>query len=445
MKPYPRRSPGRGIMGLCAGLLMLSACRPADAPPPASPLLSAPLTHYIPAGRAPTTALDPRTGVTYIAWFERSGQGANVMLARHQPGASSLSTPVRVNHLEGDATIHAQAPAQVRVGPDGAVYVLWTNRVPSEGRIFPASDLRFARSTDGGRTFSPALTVNSDAGGRPSSHTFHDLTVGPDGTIYVAWLDGRTRDAARARLMAEGKLKPPATGGHGKHDRAAMAAAARAEAQLPLPGTELRVAVSRDGGRSFEETAVVAEGTCQCCRTALAVGEDGTLYLAWRHIFPGGERDIALVRSIDGARTFTSPTRVHADGWQLDGCPHAGPSLALDARGQVHVAWYTGAPSRPGLYYAFSKDGGRSFSAPVPLADGVGVSQVKLGGHDTDRIWLAWENGRSLYLAVANGAGGVTVTDTLSGSQPALAAGNGLVALAGQTESDAFVRLLPAP
>ncbi|QXD15065.1 glycoside hydrolase [Rhodocaloribacter litoris] len=362
-------------------------------------------------------------------------------LTRQAPDGRPLGEPVRVNHLEGDATIHAQAPAQVALGPEGHVYVAWTNHVPAGGRRFPASNLRFARSTDGGRTFEPALSVNSDAGDRPSSHTFHDLAVGPDGTVYIAWLDGRARDAMRAETATTNRSGVPAPGTHGSHDPGRHDHAV-------LPGIELRVAVSRDGGRSFEETAVVAADTCPCCRTALAVAEEGTVYLAWRHIFPGGERDIALARSTDGGRTFTEPVRVHADRWRIDGCPHAGPSLALDRAGRLHVAWYTGVETRAGLYYAMSADGGRTFTPPVPLATGVGVSQVKLGGHGQEHVWLAWEDRHTgqLRLARTDGRGDLVHAGAPlpSGEHPAIATGASTVALAGQTRDEAFLYLLPA-
>jgi DNA-binding beta-propeller fold protein YncE len=136
----------------------------------------------------PTVAADPRGGAGYVAWIRTADGASDVFLARLD-GEGARGAPVRVNDRAGDAAPHEQAPAQVAVGPDGAVYVLWQNNTKIEGRRFPASDLRFARSTDGGRTFSPAVTVNDDAGGIPSSHTFHDVAVGADGTVWISWID----------------------------------------------------------------------------------------------------------------------------------------------------------------------------------------------------------------------------------------------------------------
>ncbi len=377
---------------------------------------------------SPTTAIDGETGVAYLAYFRKDGEQTNVFLASRAPESATWSEPVRVNSIPGDASVHAQAPAQVVVGPGGQVYVAWTNSIPIEGRRFPASNLLFARSTDGGRTFSDQTAINSDAAARTSSHTFHDIAVGPDGTIYVSWLDSRRRDAASAAATAT----PVQPASHGAHAHAPVA---------DLPGTELWVAVSRDEGRTFSAGTVAAEDTCQCCRTSLAVAADGTVYLAWRHLFEGMERDMAIIHSTDGGMTFSAPERIHADGWAVEACPHSGPSLAFDAAGRLHAAWYTGEQSRAGLYYAWSDDG-RTFSEPQPLVTGVGVSQVKLSGAGQPSVLVAWEDKTTQIVRLGyTSDGGIAPLPGAfdAGMLPAVATGaNGWIAVA-QYESDAVI------
>jgi hypothetical protein len=307
--------------------------------------------------------------------------------------------------------------------------VVWTNAIPIEGRRFPASNLLIARSTDGGRTFSEEREINSDAASRSSSHTFHDIAVGRDGAIYVSWLDSRKRDASTQ--AAETPVRVASLGGHG-HD-----------ARAHLPGTEVWVAVSRDAGATFSEGTVVAEETCQCCRTSLVVAADGTVYLAWRHIFPGMERDMAIARSTDGGRTFSAPSRIHADAWSVEACPHSGPSLAIDAAGTLHIGWYTGEESRAGLYYARSADG-TTFSAPQALVQGVGVSQIKLSGNGSAKVLVAWEDKHDQTVRIGEtGTNGVVPIDALhaGSSLPALTTGPGGWVVAAQSHSDATLRI----
>jgi len=382
----------------------------------------------------PTAAADAK-GARYVAWIATEGGASNVYLAKAEGGA--FGRPVRVNDRVGDAAPHEQAPAQVAAGPDGTVYVVWQNNTEIPGRRFPASDLRLARSTDGGRTFEPAVTVNDDAAGPPSSHTFHNLVVAKDGTVYVSWLDSRVRDAERERRHprpAAASAPAQAAAGPAAGDSVHMMHGHGGMAEDPtLPGSEVRVAKSADGGKTFGPSVVVDGNVCPCCRTSLAVGADGSIYVAWRKVYAGDVRDVVVARMAPGAAAFEAPVRVHADGWVFPGCPHAGPALAVDGQGRVHVAWYTGKDGRQGLWHAVSADGGRTFGRPAALLTGKWVppSQVALAP-DGDRVWASWDDRRAadgpVTLARIDGDHVDVVARERAGRSPALAStGNGLL------------------
>lgn len=434
--------------GIAASIALLFAtgCRPAT--------VSETVDTYTVSSESltrPTTAVELSGARVYVAWVAKDDSIANVYLARlDRPGGSTFSHPVRVNDIPGDAAGHQQAPAQVAVAPDGTVYVAWLTQTDVPGRRFPASDIRLARSTDGGQTFEPAITVNEDSG-FPTGHHFHNLAVGPDGTVYVSWLDTRERDRAQAAGSgAATMIHASAQMGHGAHHAGTSGPAGPGkhtpEPKDDLPGTQVRVARSTDGGRSFGPSVVVAEGTCQCCRTALAISEDGTVYVAWRHIFGGITRDMALARSEDGGQTFSKPVRIHADGWMIDGCPHSGPSLTVDRDRNVHVAWYTGAPERAGLYYTVSRDGGASFEPAQALAKDVAVAQTSLATDEQGYTWIAWENPGEdcvcLTRADARGTLHLAAADTLSGSGPALATASSTHAMAWRSGKAIQVRVM---
>lgn len=366
---------GSGWRGIASGgvasLLLLAALSGCDtggggAPPPPD------ITLTTNGGTHPTVAVDPRDGTTFVAWVHLTGEGdaQDVHLVRI-PAGGEPEPPVRVNTVVGDATPHEQAPAQVAAGPDGAVYVMWQRRTAIEGRRFGASTLRMARSSDGGRSFEAAIDVADYDGPIPASHTFHNLVVDPEGRIIASWLDGRAAYVMEA-----------------------------AGIEGPDPGTEMRVAVSEDGGRKFGPSVVLASGVCPCCRTALALGPDGAVYAAWRNIWPtpdGKEiRDPAVARSDDGGRSFGPPVRIHADDWVHDGCPHAGPALAVDGEGVLHALWYTGTPDGPGVFHVRSTDRGEHFSDATPLVQGEWVppSRVSLSTTPSGSVTAAWEDRR---------------------------------------------------
>jgi hypothetical protein len=387
------------------GLAMLGACDAAG--PSGEPLVLAER-----GASNPTVAIDPRSGATFVAWVGTEDGTSDVWLVRVGPDGD-VAPPVRVNDIEGDAAPHLQAPAQVAAGPGGAVYVAWTNATLIEGRRFPASDLRFARSLDGGRSFEPTLTVNDDAGGAPSSHTFHDVLVTDDGTVVVSWLDGRRGEEGAAAGEESG------AGGHAGHTRGATL------------GPDVRIAVSTDRGASFGPNRIANRQTCPCCRTALAASPDGGLYVAWREIFEGDVRDVVVARSADLGTTWSQARRVAADDWVFPGCPHAGPSMALEPDGTLHVAWYTGKPEAPGLYRTRSDDGGATFSGVVPLLTDAWVppSQVEIGVDSDGTLHAVWEDRRAEpVLLYARGE--LSGTVSAEGSDPALAVVGDRMALA---------------
>ncbi len=97
--------------------------------------------------------------------------------------------------------------------------------------------------------------------------------------------------------------------------------------------SDLRYAAVSARGVEHSERALLP-GVCYCCKTALVTGQNGQLFAAWRHVYPGNIRDIAFSQSLDGGRTFSAHTRVSEDQWQLAGCPDDGPAMAVDARGR---------------------------------------------------------------------------------------------------------------
>jgi hypothetical protein len=110
--------------------------------------------------------------------------------------------------------------------------------------------------------------------------------------------------------------------------------------------------------------------------------------------FNGGADGVSVVPSIEyhTARTIVRLTGEYTRRRVVDG------------GGAVHVAWYTGAPGRVGLWYARSLDGGRSFAAPVPLLGKghVAPSHVRLAVAGRS-VYGAWEDRRGAHPRVVFG------------------------------------------
>jgi hypothetical protein len=308
----------------------------------------------------PVTA-NAADGSFYVAWVNHNANSqSDVMLARFDSEGAAMSSPVMVNQQAGVATAWRGDPPSIVVR-DKSLYVLWTARVESDGR--KGTDLYLSVSHDAGQSFASAVKVNDDK--LPGAHGMHSLAVATDGKIYVAWLDERN---IRTPMPSK-----HAGGHHMESNR------------------ELFVAHSSDGGKTFSANKKVADNVCPCCKTALAISADGTLYASWRQVLPGNFRHIAVASSTDGGAQFSSPVIVSDDKWMLQGCPVSGPSLSTDAQGNLKVVWYAaGEGDAPGLYFAETRDKGRTFSPRSLLVQETVKGTPALAGAD-NRAVAIWQ------------------------------------------------------
>ena len=168
----------------------------------------------------------------------------------------------------------------------------------------------------------------------------------------------------------------------------------------PRPGDDGAALAQKSGlfyasGARPPRERQVAAGVCYCCKTAVAAFGSATVFAAWRHIFPGSRRDMAFSVSRDGGRTFSAPVRVSEDGWEINGCPDDGPAMAVDREGTIHLIWPTviaGPEPEGAIFYAWSRDG-RTFTPRTRLATlgSPRPTHPQIAVDASGRIAAAWE------------------------------------------------------
>jgi hypothetical protein len=109
--------------------------------------------------------------------------------------------------------------------------------------------------------------------------------------------------------------------------------------------------------------------------------------IAYRNRSAEEIRDIYLVRHTND--TWSDPYPVHNDGWNIAGCPVNGPSLASDGD-RVAVAWYTAAENDARVYVTFSRDGGRTFSTPYRIDEGLPLGRVAIEMLHDRSVLVLW-------------------------------------------------------
>ena len=359
------------------------------------------------------------------AWVASSDAGADVFAVVSEDGGRRFGAPVRVNDLAGDVGGNGEQPPRV-VMKDGAMTIVWVSKRDK------VSGIRAARSSDGGRTFSPARTISPE--GVTGARGWESAAIDDAGVVHAAWLDGRHAQPSPPPAAPAGQASSPAA----KHVHGAMR-------------QDIVHAMWRDG-EAIVETPV-ADNVCFCCKTGVAA-RGGDVFVVWRHLFPGGVRDIAIARSADGGRTFGAPVRVSADEWKIDACPDDGPALAIDGTGAIHVAWPTllqeGASPHMAIFEAVSHDGGATFSPRARVdASATGASHPRIAVSAAGARAIVWDEVAAEGRRVMYRAGGAAVpfAEGGSASYPAIvSAPDGfVVAWTEQAAGRSIVRVASAP
>jgi hypothetical protein len=93
---------------------------------------------------------------------------------------------------------------------------------------------------------------------------------------------------------------------------------------------------------------------CECCKPSVAVrgNEVAIMFRNWLN----GSRDLYVLRSKDGGKTFGEAQKMGMDTWKLNGCPMDGGGITIDAANTVNTVWqrkgdiYYAKPGQPEVY-----------------------------------------------------------------------------------------------
>lgn len=346
----------------------------------------------------PAAAINDR-GEVAVAWVEQARK--DVFFQRILPdGTKQPGQPLNVSR---SPTTFSWLP-RVVIAPDSPqnVFILWQEIIFAGGSH--GGDILFARSQDGGATFSEPINISSSAGGdgkgRINRDIWHngslDLVAGADGMLYVAWTeydgplwfsrstDGGASFSRPQRVAADADVDARPARGPSLAlgpDRALYLAWTTGEDKA----ADIRVAKSIDNGTSFSAPRIVAPSKGYSDAPKLAVDSGGALHLVYAESSGGPfERyHVRYTRSADGARTFEAPRDVSMPA--LKSIASAGfPSLGVDAEGKLYVMWelFPDHRQRPrGLGLALSRDGGRSFTPSVVVPGSVDPAGGSNGSH----------------------------------------------------------------
>ncbi len=297
-------------------------------------------------GDPPTIAVGPDKTV-YVGWTARvgAGHGTTLYLSASRDEGRTFDAPVKVNDDERPAShgMHSLA-----VSADNRVYMAWLderNVAPSMEQMpgmnqktmehkEPNSEVFFAASADGGRTFSPNRRLANEI--CPCCKTA--LLAAPGNRVYVGW-------------------------------------------RQVLPGDyrHIAVAASMDGGESFAPSKIVSDDEwkitgCPVSGPALALAGDNALRVAWYTAGERGSAGLYWAESKDNGQTF-SERKPLASG-QVRG----NPQLLADRQNNLFAVWESDDKEPRILSVRLAADG--AATEGTPLADSAELPTIALTGDE---------------------------------------------------------------
>ena len=303
----------------------------------------------LPAYSFARVGVEPRAGEPDRVYVQARTSTNDIVVAVSEDGGTTWSAPVAVNRV-GDAERTGTEGSQIVVGPEGEVYLAWRS-VGLEGEI------RLGRSLDGGATWTTHHVTDvrgySDLVNNFSGSAYPRLAIDSEtGTLYLVYQEGPPTPA----VVAASSVTPQDHFIHPDSD-------------------VIFVSSSDDGGETWTETLAVNDEPPP---------EDGNVYHQIRHpnvaVAPDGRVDVVW----------------HDRRHWTDGKSELASALA---RRPINVCSDSHADcdeARLGdTYYAFSTDGGATFSTDVRVSD---FSQNNDVGWDY-RIGAYWHNGLDLTHA----------------------------------------------
>jgi hypothetical protein len=279
-------------------------------------------------------------GIAVIGTEAQLALDDEVIVSVSTDGGSSWGKPVVVVTSNDPLISFDKETLVADPTASGTAYALWVRYTQPAGDEPAQTNATFmARTTDGGITWSTPTLVYEGS----SETQFHQLVVLPDGSLIDVFIEAPTlskRPPLPARLAVVRSA-----------DRGMTWSAATTAANVSF--TAVRDPTGKDQVRGTGQ-GILAAGA-----------PDGSLYVCWSEQHAGGTSFLDVVRSTNGGRTWSAPSRVVSTG---SGQPFV-PQIAVAGDGRVGVTWYqiTGAGEDGQLqteaWLAWSGDRGKAWQS----------------------------------------------------------------------------------
>lgn len=283
-----------------------------------------------------------------VVWTEKQGEKLMLFFAISTDDGRSFSKKVNLS-LTPDVATHPESMPKAAFKDDETILVAYEKKSPTKENKY-AGAIYYVVSNDEGKTWTPEKFLHNDTvAGR--SRSYFDIERLPDGEIGASWLDIKLNNETGGRSVRFAKTTQ---------------------------------------AKGFSNEILVDSSACQCCRIDVYSDSRSNIFVAYRGLKKGemGKqiRDMMIATSTNGGSSFSSPVTISADNWNIDGCPHTGPSLCSNKAGLFSL-WYTEGTGT-GIYYAQRSQNTQDFSPRQLVSNNGRHPQLTA---NNNRIAMLWE------------------------------------------------------
>jgi len=341
-------------------------------------------------GRSQDAVIAASDGNLYVVWVSGDAKNTEIFFARSTDGGITFSNPVNVSNTKG-----LSVEPQLAVYGNN-VYVIW--RDETLGR----SNILFAKNPGFGAPFSSPVNLSKELEFSQKTYMLEHQVTASGNNVYVVW------------TVSAGEW------------------------------TGVFFARSTDRGVSFSNPINVSknsEGFAQRPQMAVS-GND--VYIAWQKgtLHPDARvyTDIYFTVSKNGGLTFSEPVILTSDA-----AVNTIPQIAL-SDGNIYLAWFHRLAGQYGtlnssIFFARSTDQGVSFGNVTKLVENprleLGIPIMTVSGNNVYVVWRLLDERNNVFSVffTRSSDGGITFSEPIDlnniprgipeyeiGSQPAIAA-----------------------
>ncbi len=269
----------------------------------------------------------------------------------------------------------------------------------------------FRHSSDGGATWGPDQFLKSR-----KDQNDPQIEVADDGTVFIVWLDDdwmlrliKSTDHGATWTKPVPVLSQVALPAWGDKPLLVVSPDGQ-DVYVAFNAFESYVAVSHDGGETFEAPVKTSNNHRGWYHTGGALAPDGTVYFVAGDYSLNflGDAGVRLIKSTDRGSTWQTITVDRSK--QAPDCPDVpgcytgflgpSPSVDVDAAGLLMVAYNAGdAPGAPQpMYIRTSTDGGRTWSPRLMVSEDGPIDNafpVVRSGPSPGDFRLVWQDDRT--------------------------------------------------